>query len=165
MKKIITLALFLSISFANAQAYSGQGDSKIQVGANLQSHGTGIIVTSDYGFGQNISFGLSANYLLNVDEILGEKPSFGDRIDVKARFNANLGNVLKLDSKMDVYPGLDLGIKNFGGHLGFRYFFTDGFGVFTEASIPFARYNENSNSVFMRYNNQFALNIGAAFNF
>jgi hypothetical protein len=27
---------------------------------------------------------------------------------------------------MDVYPGLNLGLHNFGAHLGFRYFFTDG---------------------------------------
>jgi hypothetical protein len=26
--------------------------------------------------------------------------------------------------------------KKFGAHLGFRYFFTQGFGVFTEAGIP-----------------------------
>jgi hypothetical protein len=165
MKKIITLTLFLSISLANAQAYSGNGDSKIQVGANIQSGGTGIFISSDYGFGQNVSFGLSANYLLGVTEVLGVKPEFGDRIDVKARFNANLGNVLKLDPKMDVYPGLDLGIKNFGAHLGFRYFFTDGFGLFTEAAFPIASYSNNSDNVFKKLNNQFGLNIGASFNF
>jgi hypothetical protein len=27
---------------------------------------------------------------------------------------------------MDLYPGLDLGLKNLGAHLGFRYFFSDG---------------------------------------
>jgi hypothetical protein len=30
------------------------------------------------------------------------------------------------------YPGLDLSL-HFGAHLGFRYFFTDGFGLFGEA--------------------------------
>jgi hypothetical protein len=164
MKKIITATLFLTFGFANAQAYSGAGDSKFQVGANLQSGGTGIMVSSDYGFGLNLSFGLAANYLLSADEILGEKPEFGDRIDAKIRFNANLGNVLKLDPKMDVYPGLNLGLRNFGTHLGFRYFFTDGFGVFTEAGIPISKYNTNKKT-FGNYNNQFALNIGAAFNF
>jgi hypothetical protein len=28
---------------------------------------------------------------------------------LKARFNANLGNVLKMEPNMDIYPGLDLG--------------------------------------------------------
>jgi hypothetical protein len=164
MKKIITVALFLTFGFANAQAYTGAGDSKFQVGANIQSGGTGIMVSSDYGFGLNLSFGLVASYMLSANEILGEKPEFGDRIDAKVRFNANLGNVLKLDQKMDVYPGLDLGLRNFGAHLGYRYFFTDGFGVFTEAGIPISSYNLNGSN-FGKYNNQFALNIGASFNF
>jgi hypothetical protein len=48
-------------------------------------------------------------------------PDFGQRVDLKARFNAK--NVLKLEPNMDVYPGLNLGLHNFGAHLGFRYFF------------------------------------------
>jgi len=61
---------------------------------------------------------------------------------------------------MDVYPGLDLGLKNFGAHLGFRYFFTQGFGVYTEAGLPIAKYDTNA----IDYNNQFTFNIGASFN-
>jgi hypothetical protein len=48
--------------------------------------------------------GTTANYLLSVNEdALGNIPDFGQR-DLKARFNANLGNVLKLEPNMDVYP-------------------------------------------------------------
>jgi hypothetical protein len=65
-----------------------------------------------------------------------------------------------LDQKMDIYPGLDLGLKNFGAHLGFRYFFTDGFGVYTEAGIPIAKYEQDT----FNSNNQFVFNIGASFN-
>jgi hypothetical protein len=44
-----------------------------------------------------MSLGLTANYLLSVNEdALGNIPDFGQRVDLKARFNANLGNVLKL---------------------------------------------------------------------
>ena len=42
---------------------------------------------------------------------------------------------------MDLYPGLHLGTRNFGGHLGFRYFFTDGFGVYAETAVPIAKYD------------------------
>jgi hypothetical protein len=111
-----------------------------------------------------MSYGFAASYLLSASsDDLGNKPEFGDRIDAKFRFNANLGNVLKLDPKMDVYPGLDLGLRNFGAHLGFRYFFTEGFGVFTEAGIPIASYKTNPIG-FDKLNNQFVLNIGASFN-
>jgi hypothetical protein len=60
-----------------------------------------------------MSLGLTANYLLSVNEdALGNIPDFGQRVDLKARFNANLGNVLKLEPNMDVYPGLNLGLHN-----------------------------------------------------
>jgi hypothetical protein len=53
-----------------------------------------------------MSLGLTATYLLSVNtNPLNENPAF-DRIDLKARFNANLGNVIA--TNMDVYPGLDL---------------------------------------------------------
>ena len=163
MKKIVVLLSFLSVGFINAQAFKGKGDIKGQVGANFQSGGTGITVSSDFGIGANMSYGFTATYLLNTDEILSNKPSFGDRFDLKARFNANIGNVFKLDSKMDVYPGLDLGLRNFGAHLGVRYFFTDGFGVYAEGGTPLARYKTNL-SDFDYMNNQFVFVLGASFN-
>lgn len=167
MKKIITLSLLLTVGFINAQAYKGKGDIKAQVGANIQDGATGIHISTDFGIGENMSYGFTASYLLSVQEyeILGAKikPEFGDRIDIKARFNANLGNVLKLNPKMDVYPGLDLGLRNFGGHIGFRYFFTDGFGVYTEAGLPIAKY-DTSITGFDNYNNQFVVNVGISFN-
>jgi hypothetical protein len=163
MKKIITLSLLLSFGCINAQAFKGKGDIKAQVGANIQDGGTGIQLSTDFGIGENMSYGFTASYLLSVEEILGVKPEFGDRIDVKARFNANLGNVIGLDKKMDIYPGLDLGLRNFGAHLGFRYFFSEGFGLYTEAGIPIAKYDTNITG-FDKYNNQFTVNIGASFN-
>jgi len=169
MKKIITLALLLNLGFVTAQAYKGKGDIKGQVGANLQSGGSGIFVSSDFGIGENMSYGFTANYLLtttdkwDISMLTYNKTKFEDRIDLKARFNANIGNVFKLDKSMDIYPGLDLGLRNFGAHLGFRYFFTDGFGVFAEAGVPISRYNENIDG-FKNYNNQFTFNFGASFN-
>jgi len=188
MKRIIKLVLIVSISFANAQTFKGKGDIKSQVGLNVQSGGTGITVTSDFGIGENMSFGFLATYLLNVPNIINSidsaqflinnpdydpvingtipqtiTPIFLDRFDLKARFNANIGNVFKLDPKMDLYPGLDLGLRNFGTHVGFRYFFTDGFGVYAEAGFPLAKYKTNLTN-FDYMNNQFVLQLGASFN-
>jgi hypothetical protein len=159
MKKLITLILVLTASFANAQAYKGKGDIKAQVGANFQDGGTGLVVSADFGIGENMSYGFVGNLLLNA----GPLAKFEDKVDLKARFNANIGNVIGLDEKMDIYPGLSLGLRNLGAHTGFRYFFTDGFGVFAEAGIPIAYYGKNV-SGYKAYNNQFTLNIGASFN-
>jgi hypothetical protein len=163
MKKISTIVAVVMVTFTNAQAYKGKGDIKAQVGMNIQDHGTGINVSADFGIGENMSYGFVASYLLSVDEVAGVKPKFEDRADVKVRFNANLGNVFKLDKAMDIYPGLNLGTRNFGAHLGFRYFFTDGFGLYSEAGFPLAKYDSNVQG-FEEYNNQFVFQIGASFN-
>jgi len=161
-KKLIVLVLVvLSVSFANSQAFIGKGDNKFQIGTNLQDNGTGLNLSYDFGVGENISLGLSSTYLLGVNEDID--PNFGDRIDLKARFNANLGNVINVDPNFDIYPGLSLGLHNFGGHLGARYFFTEGFGVYTELNTPIAKYEE-SNSAADKLNNQFTINLGAVFN-
>lgn len=164
MKRIlIVICLLVATQLSNAQAFKGKGDTKFQVGANLQDGGTGITSTIDFGLGENMSFGFVATYLLNANEIAGVKPDFEDRADLKIRFNANIGDVLGLDPKMDVYPGLDLGTRNFGAHLGFRYFFSSGFGLYTEAFAPLARYDSDVVG-FDHYNNQFVMTIGATFN-
>jgi hypothetical protein len=163
MKKITTVIALISLTLASAQAYKGKGDIKGQVGLNSQNHGSGINTSVDIGIGENMSYGFVASYLLSVDEVAGFKPKFEDRADFKVRFNANIGNVFGLDKNMDIYPGLSLGTRNFGGHLGFRYFFTSGFGVYAEAGTPIAKYDTNTKG-FEYYNNQFVFNIGASFN-
>ena len=163
MRKITLLALVVMTSMAaNSQAYDGAGDLKLQVGANLQSNGTGIMTSLDYGIGENFSVGAAATLLLGVNELLNVP--FVDKFDVKARVNANLGNVFQFGDNIDIYPGLNLSLKNFGGHLGARYFFTDGFGVFAELNVPIAKYKKELTPS-EEFHNQFAINLGASFNF
>jgi hypothetical protein len=164
MKRFITLVLLLSFGLINAQqAFEGKGDAKFNIGANIQDGGSGIQASADFGIGENLSYGFVASYLLGVDEFLGEKPEFEDRFDAKFRINANLGSVINIDEKFDLYPGLNLGLKNFGGHVGMRYFFTEGFGLYTEAGFPIAKYDQDITG-FDHLNNQFTFNIGASFN-
>lgn len=165
MKKIFASAMIFTVGLVMAQtdAYKGVGDIKVNLGANLQDGGTGIVSSVDYGLGESFSIGAQAGYLLGVDELDGGgKPVFGDRFDLKVRLNSNLGSVLKLPSNVDVYPGLNLGLKNFGGHLGARYFFDKGFGLYTEMQFPIAKYKK-SEIAFDDLNNQFAVNIGVSF--
>jgi hypothetical protein len=171
MKNILIVIAMLSVNFLAAQAYTGMGDIKFQVGANLQQNGTGIMASMDYGLGENISIGIASSYLLGVDKRydlieMKDVPAadFGDRFDFKARFNAHLGNVINIDEAFDVYPGLYVSTKNFGGHLGARYFFTQGFGVFSEFNVPFAKYKTGTLTPSEQLHNQFSVNVGASFN-
>lgn len=163
MKKITILILFLIAFTSYSQVFKGKGDTKFQVGLNIQDGGTGINVTTDFGIGENMSFGFAAVYLLNAERIADVKPEFVDRADIKVRFNANIGNVINISDALDIYPGLSLGVRNFGGHIGIRYFFTEGFGLYTEGAFPIASYKTDPIG-FDKYNNQFNLNIGVSFN-
>jgi hypothetical protein len=162
MKNLFLIIAVVSVSFINAQAFEGKGDQKFQIGANFQDEATGINVSFDYGLGDNISVGVSSSYALGIDDRLDA--DFGDRFDFKARFNANLGNVLNIDENFDLYPGLSLSLKNFGGHVGARYFFSEGFGVYSEAAFPLAKYDDDKTDIGYYIYNQFTVNIGAVFN-
>ncbi|MGJ8665586.1 MAG: DUF6646 family protein [Patiriisocius sp.] len=187
MKYLFTVFTCMISSIIISQvAYSGAGDIKFGVGANIQSDATGIAATLDYGLGENISIGVKGLYLLGVENYSSagqvivvdenglptfttyEDPEFTDRFDLRARFSAHLSNVLNVSEAFDVYPGLDLGLKNFGAHIGSRYFFTDGIGVFAEFNLPVARYkNEDDIEIEQTFrkelNNQFNFTIGASF--
>ena len=174
MKKLVLIAALIAFSFGHSQAFIGEGDNKFQVGANIQDNGTGVNISYDYGIGANMSIGISSSYALGIPGELKEdqqfeshtydKASFIDRYDLKARFNANIGNILNIDENFDFYPGLNLGLKNFGAHLGARYFFSEGFGLYTEFNLPIAKYNTDHLSPAEKLHNQFTVNIGASFN-
>lgn len=157
--------LFILIGTAQiaAQGYSGRGDQKFQVGANLQDNGTGITASYDYGLGENISIGAISSYVLGINSDIDN--GAGKRFDAKARFSAHLGPVMGISDRFDLYPGLDLGLKNFGFHTGARYFFSDGIGAFTEFGFPIAHYDTGDLSPAEELHNQFVINLGVTFNF
>jgi outer membrane protein G len=161
--KIFLAAVFLLIlGFANSQttAYSGKHDLKAGIGLDLQKYNTlGAAATIDYGLGKVFSVGIQGAYLFKVKEIDGLPPTSKDRFDVKARVNASLGEVFRLPDTMDFYPGLDLGLRNFGGHLGFRYYLDNGIGLFTEGQFVIQKYT-SSTEPFNALNNQFAFLVG-----
>lgn len=162
MKYSLLILSIFATTLIHAQAYTGIGDNKLQVGANIQDNATGLNVSFDYGIGENISLGIVGTYALGIDDSIDA--DFGDRLDARGRFNAHLGNVLNIDENFDLYPGLSFSLKNFGGHVGARYFFTPGFGIFTEALFPMAKYNTDALTPAEKIHNQFAINIGASFN-
>lgn len=181
----------MSFGVVFSQAYKGKGDFKTQVGLDIQKGGTGVSLSTDYGLNKIFSIGISIDYLFNakdgrinetkyyienpsydpiIDGVIKLKtsPEFEDIFDIRARFNANLNNALELGSKTDIYPGLDLGLKNFGAHLGLRYFFTNKVGAFVEGGIPIVKFEKDDNRVSSKYydyyppnyNNQLVVKVG-----
>ncbi|MGB5981492.1 MAG: DUF6646 family protein [Nonlabens sp.] len=158
---LFMVAIFFSFS-GYAQVYQGKGDKKIQVGADFQENATGIAISYDQGLGQNFSIGLIAHYALGLAD--GLDPNFDERSSLKLRLNANLGDVINLSPNFDIYPGLNIGTKNFGGHVGARYFFTNGFGVYSEVSFPLSKYKTEDLNANESFYNQFVFTIGTSFN-
>lgn len=166
MKKTLLFAFFLACAgLVHAQqdvAYSGKDDYKLNIGADFQNRSSGITASLDYGLSPTFSIGLQSGYLLYTGKIAGYKAGFTDKFDLRARANAHLGPVMRLPEQFDIYPGLDLGLRNFGFHFGARYFIAQGFGVFSEIQFPIARYNTHPSN-YEKLNNQFMFLIGASF--
>lgn len=132
MKKLVFMLMVFAGVAVNAQAYTGKGDQKVNLGLNAWGYGTGITATYDYGLNQLISVGAGANAYFD-----GYKDNNKDnRVFIFGRVNFHLNEALELPEKLDIYPGVDLGVlgRDFGigAHIGARYFFTEKVGVFAE---------------------------------
>ncbi|SDQ47843.1 hypothetical protein SAMN05421664_1751 [Chryseobacterium soldanellicola] len=133
MKKLVFMfTLIFFGATANAQAWTGKGDQKIQLGLSAWGYGTGVTGTYDYGLNKLISVGAGLNAYFG-----DYKDNDNDnRVFIFGRLNFHLKDALQLPEKLDIYPGVDVGVlgKDFGigAHIGARYFFTDKIGVFAE---------------------------------
>jgi hypothetical protein len=75
MKKLFTALFLFAILGIHAQGFKGRGDLKFDLGMNLQNRGNGIRVSTDFGIGENMSYGFVSSYLLSVNtDVLGNKP-------------------------------------------------------------------------------------------
>lgn len=175
MKHFLRIFIFISIlTFINqstiqAQAFYGRGDVILQIGADFQSKATGILGSLDFGLADNISIGVVSSYVLGLERITDNNGNeipiaeFEDRFDIKGRLSAHLGNLFSSESQFDIYPGLYLSTKHFGGHVGVRYFFTYGLGIFTEVHFPISKFETGVLTPAQKLNNQTTFNVGLAF--
>lgn len=133
MKKILLLVIGLFFGgILSAQAWTGNGDQKLQIGFNGWGYGTGITGTYDYGLGKIVSIGAGANIYFD-----GYKDDDKDNnFFVFGRLGFHLQDPLGLPEKWDIYPGVNLGVlgKDFGigAHLGIRYYFNNNVGIYGE---------------------------------
>jgi hypothetical protein len=133
MKKVV---LSIVVMFFVAGAFQAQaqriekGKVIVGAGAYLERTATPILLTAEYGLGEQIGVG-GIMWIAKGYSFLG------------GRANYHLNNVLNLSNdKMDTYAGLTAGkILNASSgvsmflHGGGRYFFSDKLGVFTELNI------------------------------
>lgn len=133
MKKLILMFMLIFTGIiTNAQAWTGKGDQKINAGLSAWGYGTGITGTYDYGLNGLISVGAGLNFYFDNYK----NNNSDNRVFAFGRVNFHLKEALQLPEKLDLYPGVDVGVvgRNFGlgAHIGARYFFTERIGVFAE---------------------------------
>mgnify|MGYP001792919180 CR=1 FL=1 len=107
MKKLVFVcALFMASTMAYAQAWSGKGDQKIQVGFNVYGYGTGVTGTSDSGISNILSVGSGAYIYFNDYKDNNKDNNFF----VLVRLNAYLQKPLNFPSAWDIYSGIVVGV-------------------------------------------------------
>lgn len=169
MKKLLFSAIMLMAVFiANAQnfdSYSVKGANYVNAGIGLASYqkGTPFGISYEHGFTDAISGGVFVNYATYNYTNLNFKANFlygGIRASYHFAKLLNISN-----DKFDPYAGVSLGYYHvsysdlpdvapyssevfFGAHIGARYMFSPGIGVYAEAGYGMA-----------------ALNVGVAFKF
>ena len=127
-KTVIILCILLGAITVYSQSYDGKGDKMINLGYEAYGFGEGVKATFDYGLNDLFSIGGGASVYSNHDE---------NDYYIYARTNVHLGIVLDLPCKLDIYPGLAIGYLSsekvgISGYVGFRYLFTEKFGLFAE---------------------------------
>ena len=142
MKKVLlSLALVgTAFTYANAQGNLDKGNSQINAGVGFSGWGVPVYAGFDYGVTNDISLGAEASFVSR--NYVGYNFSV---IGIGVNGNYHFNEILNIPEKMDFYAGVTLGyyIYNspsgyagtsfsgigWGGQVGFRYFFTEKFGV------------------------------------
>lgn len=126
-KITLLIVLLFTLNFTYAQAFRGEGDLKAQAGFVGWGYGSGITGSVDYGLTDLFSAGGGAEFYFGE----GNNNFF-----LFGMGNLHLGSTLNLPKEMDLYPGIDLGLRGnglgIGGHLGFRYYFNEKIGAYVE---------------------------------
>jgi hypothetical protein len=125
MKKLVFMVMIFFLGNGQCSGVDRKRRSENQLGLSAWGYGTGITGTYDYGFNKLISVGAGLNgYFDNY-----KNNDKDNRVFVFGRLNFHLKEALNLPPKLDIYPGVDVGVlgKDFGigAHIGARYFFTE----------------------------------------
>jgi hypothetical protein len=143
MKRFLTLVAFsiliLNVQKASAQAYDGRGDKKIFLGyANTKGY-SAAQVKYEGGNSNLISMGATLTIFFIKDDstYIGTDDGFAkilDRSEFDIFMNFHLNRSLHLDDKSDVYLGPFLSLQSSGIQAGYKYNFSERFGVYAEVS-------------------------------
>ena len=112
-----------------AQAWDGEGDSKVYAGDANVGGKLGFEIGSDYALSDFISIGGQITYV-NVKKHDEGHNNFLLGYDLSLMGNYHWAEVLKLPSVLDIYSGVSVGLRTAGLQAGVRYNFSETFGLY-----------------------------------
>jgi len=143
MKKYILVACLSVSSILFAQNPIEKGQAQINAGLGFSTYGLPVYVGFDYGIHEDITIGGEVSYRSYSQDVYGI--NYGHKIlGFLGNANYHFNNLLNIDSKYDVYGGLNIGFyswsspNGYKGHtsglglglqIGGRYYFSDKFGI------------------------------------
>jgi hypothetical protein len=177
MKRILTVLAFsvlvLNMQKASAQAYDGKGDSKIFLGyANTKGY-SAVQLKYEGGNSNLISMGAAWTYFFIKEDSsnIGTDDGFSnifDRSEFDIFTNFHLNRLLQLDDRSDVYIGPFLSLQTTGIQAGYKYNFSERFGVYAEVSqgiYNIFNFVTESDSKSSTYDTRTLFSAGITFNF
>lgn len=127
MRKLLLLVVLVSVSVF-AQYPLKNGEKQINFGVGFSSWGLPIYGGVDFGIHKDISVGGEISFRSYSDD-WGTKSYSHSIIGVLGNANYHFGNALKLDSKWDVYAGLNIGFFSWSSPSGYGGSHTSGLGL------------------------------------
>jgi hypothetical protein len=174
---LLSFVLFIVLMYsqkANAQAYDGKGDTKIFLGyANTKGY-SGIQFKLEAGLSNLISAGGTwTYYFINGDSITdnGTDDAFSeimDKSEIEIFMNFHLNKPLHLGDKSDVYVGAYTSLKSTGIQAGYKYNFSERFGLYAELSQGLFNVfdlNSETSTGSSAYEKRTLISAGLTFNF
>ncbi len=146
MKRILSVLVFsillVNLQKVSAQAFDGKGDTKLFLGyANAKGYSAGQL-KFEKGFSSLLSVGAAWTYFFIKEDsntIGTDDPISGifDKSEIGIFMNFHLNKPLRLDDKSDLYIGPYTSLKSTGVQGGYKYNFSERFGVYAEVSQGF----------------------------
>lgn len=145
MKQLLS-AILLCYIFGStnlcAQAFDGSTDRKMFLGTAMVGDKFGIELQNDDGINDLLSYGGKLIFLFSKDteefDSFDRWASAYSKIDIGAFLRFHFSEALKLSERTDPFLGLDISLKALGGHVGFKYNFSETLGVYVQAGHSFS---------------------------
>ncbi len=140
MKRVSIILLFILVAKFTvfSQAFDGKFENKILLGYVNSKGSSGLDLQYDSGVSSFISMGLGLSFVNFSPNENSEFPAFG-MVDFYLFGRGHFGDLLKMNSKTCPYLGLQLGTNSVGAHIGFKYSFSELFGVYAQYTQSFMK--------------------------